>query len=132
MIDKVVYRVDKKYPMKRIAPVLTFILLATFSGCSTSATKSKGTEKAVISKIPLTAVPNAALASVDQHVPGIYLHTAYLCLHGNRKVYELHGLSHFTDYQITVTSEGHILDVDQDSSLSDLNHPNISETNLQP
>ena len=105
--------------MKRISQVVPVVLLAAISGCSTSATKSQGSDKVVISKIPLTAVPNAVLASVDQHVPGIYLHTAYLSQHGNRKVYELKGLSHFTDYQITVTSEGHILDVDQDSSLSD-------------
>ena len=105
--------------MKRISQVVPVVLLAAISGCSTSATKSQGSDKVVISKIPLTAVPNAVLASVDQHVPGIYLHTAYLSQHGNRKVYELKGLSHSTDYQITVTSEGRILVVDHDNSLSD-------------
>jgi hypothetical protein len=105
--------------MKRISQVVPLVLVAAISGCSTSATKTQGSDKAVISKIPLTAVPNAALAAVDQYVPGIYLHTAYLSQHGNRKVYELKGLSNSTDYEITVTPEGRILDVDRDSSLSD-------------
>ena len=107
--------------MKHTAVAVILMLSSAIIGCSTAAKKSQDNDRPQTSKgkIPLTAVPNAVLASVDQHVPGIYLHTAYLCQHGNRKVYELKGLSHFTEYQITVTSEGHILDVDQDSSLSD-------------
>ena len=107
--------------MKQTAAAVILILSSAITGCSSAAKKSQKTDRPQSSKgkIPLTAVPNAALTSVDQHVPGIYLHTAYLSQHGNHKVYELKGLSHFTDYQITVTSEGHILDVDQDSSLSD-------------
>lgn len=107
--------------MKQTAVALILILSSTIIGCSTAAKKSQDADRPHTGKgkIPLNAVPNAVLAAVDQHVPGIYLHTAYLSQHGNRKVYELKGLSHFTDYQITVTSEGHILDVDQDSSLSD-------------
>jgi hypothetical protein len=107
--------------MKQTATALILILSLAITGCSFAGKKSQNTARLHTDKgkIPLTAVPNAVLASVDQHVPGIYLHTAYLSQHGNRKVYELKGLSHFTDYQITVTSEGHILDVDQDSSLSD-------------
>jgi hypothetical protein len=119
MIDKIVYPVEKKYPMKRIATGLALILLAAISGCSTSATKSKGADKAVVSKIPLTAVPNAALAAAEDHVPGIYLHTACLKHEGTGNVYELKGLSHFTDYTIYVTPNGHIQKIDHDSSLSD-------------
>jgi hypothetical protein len=107
--------------MKQTATAVILILSSAIIGCSTAAKKSQDDDRPQTSmgKIPLTSVPNAVLASVDQHVPGIYLHTAYLSQHGNRKVYELKGLSNSTDYQITVTSEGRILDVDQDSSLSD-------------
>lgn len=119
MIDKVVYPIDKEFPMKRIAPVLPLILLAAISGCSTSAKKTSGSDKPQINKIPLTAVPDAALAAAEEHVPGIYLHTAYLNHHGTNNVYELKGLSHYTDYNIYVTPDGHILDIDHDRWLSD-------------
>jgi hypothetical protein len=107
------------HAMKQAISTAILIGLSTLSGCSVSATKHQGDPKPASTKIPLTAVPNAVLASVDSRVPGIYLHTAHLVHKGTRDIYELEGLSQSADYEISVTSDGHILDIDRDSSLSD-------------
>lgn len=105
--------------MKQVIPAAILIGLLTISGCSLQAPKHQGEPKSASTKIPLTAVPNAVLASVDSQVPGIYLHTAHLVRKGTREIYELEGLSQSADYEISVTADGHILDIDRDSSLSD-------------
>ncbi len=105
--------------MNQTIPAAILIGLSAISGCSLPASKPKGEFKPACTKIPLTAVPDAVLASVDTHVPGIYLHTAHLTHKGTRDIYELEGLSQSADYEITVTPEGHILDIEHDRSLSD-------------
>lgn len=105
--------------MKQAIPAAILIGLFTISGCSLSATKHQGDPKTASTKIPLTAVPNAVLSAVDAQVPGIYLHTAHLNQKGTRDIYELEGMAQSADYEISVTAEGHILDIDRDSSLSD-------------
>jgi len=105
--------------MKQTIPIVILIGLSAMSGCNVPAHKPHGSVKSASTKIPLTAVPDAVLASVDAHVPGIYLHTAHLNHKGTRDIYELEGLSQSADYEISVTSDGHILDIDRDSSLSD-------------
>lgn len=105
--------------MKQAIPAAIVIGLSAMSGCSVPASKPESRPKAASTKIPLTAVPDAVLASVDAHVPGIYIHTAHLYHKGTKDIYELEGLSQSADYEITVTPDGHILDIDRDSSLSD-------------
>jgi len=89
------------------------------NGCSVSVPKHRAHNKSAAIKIPLTAVPEAVLASVDAHVPGIYLNEAHLTHQGEKEIYELEGLSQSATYEISATSNGHILEVDHDASLSD-------------
>ena len=105
--------------MKQTIPTLILIGLSAMSGCNVPAHKPHGSVKSAYTKIPLTEVPDAVLASVDKHVPGIYLHTAHLSFKGTKKIYELEGLSRSADYDISVTPDGHILDIDRDSYISD-------------
>jgi hypothetical protein len=56
---------------------------------------------------------------VDAHIPGIYLNEAHLTHQGEKEIYELEGLSQRATYEISATSNGHILDVARDASLSD-------------
>jgi hypothetical protein len=105
--------------MKQLIPTTIFIGLSAMSGCSVSHPKHHASNKSSSTKIPLTAVPEAVLASVDAHVPGIYLHEAHLTHQGAKEIYELEGLSQSANYEISVTPAGHLLDVDRDQSLSD-------------
>ncbi|MCE9587052.1 MAG: hypothetical protein K8R57_01915 [Verrucomicrobia bacterium] len=105
--------------MKQIIPTTILIGLSAMNGCSVSAPKHRAYNKSAAIKIPLTAVPEAVLASVDAHVPGIYLNEAHLTHQGKKEIYELEGLSQSATYEISATSNGHILDVDRDASLSD-------------
>jgi hypothetical protein len=105
--------------MKQIIPTTILIGLSALNGCSVSTPQHHAFNKPAATKIPLTAVPEAVLASVDTHVPEIYLNEAYLTHHGAKEIYELEGLSQSATYEITVTSDGHILDVARDASLSD-------------
>lgn len=105
--------------MKQIIPTTILIGLSAMNGCNAPAPKHHAHNKPAVTKIPLTAVPEAVLASVDAHVPGIYLNEAHLSHQGTKEIYELEGLSQSATYEISVTSDGHILDVDRDDSLSD-------------
>ena len=102
--------------MKQIIPTTILIGLSAMSGCSVSAPKHQTFNKPATTKIPLTAVPEAVLASVGAHVPGIYLNEAHLTHQGAKEIYELEGLSQSATYEISVTSDGHILDVDRDQN----------------
>jgi len=101
--------------------ILTAILmgLSAMSGCNVATPNHQACSKPSSTKIPLTSVPNAVLASVDAHIPGIYLNEAHLTHQGAKEIYELEGLSQSATYEISVTPAGHILDVDRDDSLSD-------------
>jgi hypothetical protein len=105
--------------MKQLIPTTILIGLSAISGCSVSHPKHHACNKPASTKIPLTAVPEVVLASIDAHVPGIYLNEAHLIHQGTREIYELEGLSQSATYEISVTPNGHILDVDRDDSLSD-------------
>ena len=105
--------------MKQPISAAILIGLSAMSACNSSSPKLERSTKPASTKIPMTAVPNAVLASVDAHVPGIYLHSAHLTHKGTRDIYELEGLSQSADYEISVTPDGHILDIDHDRSLSD-------------
>lgn len=107
------------HAMKQAISTAIVIGLSVMSGCSIPTPKPPGSAKPASTKIPLTAVPNAVLAAVDAQVPGIYLHTAHLNQKGTRDIYELEGLSQSSDYEISVTPDGHILDIDRENSLSD-------------
>lgn len=110
---------SQKHTIKQTIPAAILIGLSAMGGCGVTAPKQQGSAKPASVKIPLTAVPDAVLASVDAHVPGIYLHTAHLNHKGTKEIYELEGLAHSADYEISVTPDGHILEIDRDSSLSD-------------
>jgi hypothetical protein len=105
--------------MKQLIPTTILIGLASMSGCSIATPRHQACSKPSSTKIPLTAVPEVVLASVDAHVPGIYLNEAHLTHQGVKEIYELEGLSQSATYEISVTSDGKILDVDRDDSLSD-------------
>jgi len=94
-------------------------ILSAIAACSIRSPMPQHLSRREVSKIPLTAVPNKALEAAEKHVPGIYLHTAYLTHQGTRSAFELQGLSHFTEHTILVTPEGRVLSTDQDRWLSD-------------
>lgn len=105
--------------MIRTPALIILLLLLGLTACGTTASKNSSRQQPSVSKISLREVPKAALAAAEHHVPGIYLHGASLIRQPAHDVYELKGLSHHTHYEIYVTAEGHILDIEHDRSLSD-------------
>lgn len=105
--------------MIRIAQLSILLLLSALTACGTSASKNPNRQNPSVSKITLQEVPKDALAAAEHNVPGIYIHGASIIRHPAHDVYELKGLSHHTHYEIYVTAEGHILDIEHDRSLSD-------------
>lgn len=105
--------------MTRIPELTAVLLLSALTACGTSASKNPNQQNPSVSKITLHDVPKAALAAADHNVPGIYIHGASIIRHPAHDIYELKGLSHHTHYEIYVTAEGHILDIEHDRSLSD-------------
>ncbi len=105
--------------MERILVIATLLLSSALTACGTLGSKNPKQTDPSVSKIHLREVPKAALSAAEHHVPGIYLHGASIIRQKDHNVYELKGLSHHTHYEIYVTAEGHILDIDHDRSLSD-------------
>lgn len=105
--------------MSRITTLATLLLLPVLTACGTTANRTSDQPKPIVSKIALHDVPQAARSAAEHQVPGIYIHSANVIRHPVREVYELKGLSHHTHYEIYVTGEGQILEIDHDSSLSD-------------
>lgn len=105
--------------MIRLPQLTAVLLISALTACGTTASKNPSRQDPSVSKINLQDVPKAALAAAEHNVPGIYIHGASIIRHPAHDVYELKGLSHHTHYEIYVTEEGHILDVEHDRSLSD-------------
>lgn len=105
--------------MIRIPELTTLILLSALTACGTTASKAPSRQNPSVSKVAIHNVPKAALLAAEHQVPGVYIHGASVIRHPSHDVYELKGLSHHTHYEIYVTSEGHVLEIDHDPSLSD-------------
>lgn len=105
--------------MSRIRNLATLLLLPALSACGTTASRTSDQSKPIVSKITLHDVPQAARSAAEHQVPGIYIHSANVISHPMHEVYEIKGLSHHTHYEIYVTGDGQILEIDHDRSLSD-------------
>jgi hypothetical protein len=105
--------------MNRFAPVTALLALWALSGCGASVGKKTNQENPSVSKILLQDVPKAALMAAEHQVPGIYIHGVSIIRQPMHDVYEIKGLSHHRHYEIYVTAEGLVLDIDEDRSLSD-------------
>jgi uncharacterized membrane protein YkoI len=64
-------------------------------------------------EIPLSEVPAAARAAAEGAVPGIRLTEAEVEEEGGRLVYELEGVADGKEYEIEVTAEGEVLEVEE-------------------
>ena len=124
-IDKVAnksaYSHTSTKPMKAIStlPILLLVLTFPMTGCIPGSEKNPAHFKLGVSRIPVRDVPKNVLQAAEHHIPGIYIHEASINHHRTHDVYELRGLSHQAHYDVYVTAEGHVLDIDHDKWLSD-------------
>lgn len=105
--------------MFRIPEITMLLVLSALTACETPIGKKPIQLNPSVSRIHLHEAPNAALIAAKHQVPGIYIHGASIIRQPMHDVYEFKGLSHHTHYEIYVTADGHVLDVDEDRSLSD-------------
>jgi uncharacterized membrane protein YkoI len=64
--------------------------------------------------LTLADVPEVVTAAAEAAVPGIELTEAELELEDGREVYELNGMKDGVEYEIDVTPEGVVVEVEQD------------------
>ncbi len=98
--------------MNRYRPrvVLVALVLFLITGCTAMEELVEG-EKA----IPLSEVPTVALEAARAAVAGITLTEAEIDEEGGRLIYELAGRANGSDYEIEVTADGEVLEVEQSS-----------------
>lgn len=80
------------------------MLLAALTGCA-------GLESET--EIPLSEVPDAALAAAQAEVPGFEVTEAEIEEEDGQKVYELEGTANGKEYEIEVSGTGEILEVEE-------------------
>lgn len=105
-------------PTTALAILLLFPPLA-MTGCAPGSEKNPARFKLGVSRISVHDVPKTVREAAEHHIPGIYIHEASINHHRTHDVYELRGLSHNAHYDVYVTAEGHVLDIDHDKWLSD-------------
>jgi uncharacterized membrane protein YkoI len=94
--------------MKSTLFVIGLALLLTV-GCASLKSAFDGDEE-----IPLSKVPEPALAAARDAVPGIVLTEASMEEEDGRMVYELEGTADGKEYEIEVTADGRVLEIEQD------------------
>jgi hypothetical protein len=92
-----------------IALVLTCIL-----GCASTQSNFEDDKE-----IPLSQVPRQAVAAAQRAVRGISLTEAEVEEEDGRMVYELEGMANGIEYEIEVTADGKVLEVEREDDEDD-------------
>jgi len=98
--------------MKSYLFVIGLVLLLSL-GCASLKSVFDGEDE-----IPLTKVPEPALAAARDAVAGIVLTEASMEEEDGRMVYELEGTADGKEYEIEVTADGRVLEIEQDDDES--------------
>jgi len=102
----------------RLLNLLICLVLTCILGCASieSAFKDKDEKK-----IPISQVPTEAVEAAQSAVKGIILTEAEIEEQEGITVYELEGMANGIEYEIEVTADGKVLDVEQEDE-DDNNH----------
>jgi len=69
--------------------------------------------------VPLSEVPAPALQAAQQAVDGITLTEAEMDMEDGRTVYDIEGTANGVEYEIEVTADGKVLDVEREDEEGD-------------
>ena len=91
-------------------PLISVLTLALLAGCQSTGGSSDDTD------ISLAEVPPIVIAAGQQAVPGIRFSEADLETEDGQQVYELEGTRDGVDYEIEITPEGKVLEVEEQAA----------------
>lgn len=103
--------------MRNLLPLLGLILLAI--GCETNQEAARGDTAEVV--VPLEKVPAKVRQAGEQAVPGIVFTRVERELEGGVWVYDLEGTANGVAYEVEVTADGKVLEIEKGDADEDEN-----------
>ncbi len=91
--------------------LIVVLLLTCALGCASLKSTFGGEDE---KEVPLSEVPAPALQAAQRAVEGIILTEAEMDMEDGRTVYDIEGTANGVEYEIEVTADGKILEVEQE------------------